>query len=236
MMTPLTLSVTGYASINQKPDLAILCLEINCTASSRTFVSSELQLSCRRLEELLHRFSTAHSPSNNPSGSSDNPPTTDKPIVKNWIMTNLHSSSSAQPAVPKAAQTVFSTCVSYAIFIAEFNALGTFANQVSLLPYIVIKGVRWTVSNSTQKALRAELRKEAVKDALDRAKDYAKGLALSAVWPVEVREIQWGSSDDEVSEMKKTRGSVSDHASVDLGFGSGEVVLSARVECKFEAE
>jgi uncharacterized protein YggE len=188
MTTPLTISVTGTALISKKPELALLSVEICCTGSSRSFVSSEVQLSCRGLEDLLLKTSVALSSTKNQSIPSGNSSAVEKPIVKHWSMTDIETSShlptDSQGTVLKNTQRSYSTSVSYTIYIAEFSALGTFANQVSMLPYTAIHGVKWTISNTTRKAYEARLRKEAVEDALERAKDYAKALGLSAVWPV----------------------------------------------------
>ncbi|KAI4741537.1 hypothetical protein E4T50_08014 [Aureobasidium sp. EXF-12298] len=242
MTTPLTISVTGLALTSNKPELALLSVEICCTGSSRSFVSSELQLSCRGLEDLLLKTSVVSSSTKNQSMPSGNPSATAKPIVKHWSMTDIHTSShlptDTQGAVLKNAQRSYTTSVSYAIHIAEFGALGTFANQISILPYTSIQGVKWSISSTTCKAHEARLRKEAVEDALESAKDYAKALGLSAVWPVEVKEVQWEKHDVE-TKTKRTRRPVSadtDPASMESFFEPGEVTLSARVDCKFEAE
>lgn len=113
-----------------------------------------------------------------------------------------------------------------------------------MLPYTSIHGVKWTISNTAREAHEARLRKEAVEDALERAKDYAKALGLSAVWPVEVKEVQWENKDIDAKTEAKEKGigkrrSASadpDLLFADSFFEPGEVVLSARVECKFEAE
>jgi uncharacterized protein YggE len=232
MTTPLTISVTGTSLIHKPPDLALLDVEISTTGFSRSFISSEIQLSCRRLEDLLRKSSS----------SSTSTSAVEPPIVKHWTMTNIHTSShlptSPDGAVLKNAQRIYSTTISFTIHIIEFGALGTFANQVALIPYTCIHGVRWMLHSSTRKAFESELRGNAVGDALERAKDYAKGLGLSAVWPVEVREVQWGNNDASVKTTGIGRKGVadSDQGVAGVFLDPVEVVLSVRVECKFEAE
>jgi uncharacterized protein YggE len=77
-----------------------------------------------------------------------------------------------------------------------------------------------------------------VEDALERAKDYAKALGLSAVWPVEVKEVQSRTSDDgaKTKGMRRPVSANLDPAFADFCLEPGEVVLSTRVDCKFEAE
>jgi len=83
----------------------------------------------------------------------------------------------------------------------------------------------------------------AAEDALERAKDYAKALGLTAVWPVEVKEAQWGSHDpnavmkvqEKAMDMRRPV-SDSDPAFADLFFEPEEVTMSSRIDCKFEAE
>jgi uncharacterized protein YggE len=235
MTTTIKISVTGTSLIHKPPDLALLDIEISTTGFSRSFISSEIQLSCRRLEDLLRKSSSS-------SASPVNPPETS--IVKHWAMTNIHTSThlptSPHGAVLKNAQRIYSTTISFTIHIIEFGALGTFASQVALIPYTCIQGVRWKVDGSTRKGCESELRGKAVGDALERAKDYAKGLGLSAVWPVEVREVGWGIEDMDVDVKRKGMGRTgvleSDLAVADVFLDPGEVVLGARVECKFEAE
>jgi uncharacterized protein YggE len=159
-------------------------------------------------------------------------------------MTNIHTSShlptSPDGAVLKNAQRSYATTIAFNIHIVEFGALGTFANQVALIPYTCVHGVRWKINGSTRKAFESELRGNAVGDALERAKDYAKGLGLSAVWPAEVKEVRWGIEDMDVDVKRKGMGRTgvleSDLAVADVFLDPGEVVLGARVECKFEAE
>jgi uncharacterized protein YggE len=234
MTTTIKISVTGTSLIHKPPDLALLDIEISTTGFSRSFISSEIQLSCRRLEDLLRKSSS----------SSVSTSAAETPIVKYWAMTNIHTSShlptSPHGVVLKNAQRIYSTTISFNIHIIEFGALGTFANQVALIPYTCIHGVRWAVHDSTRKVYESELRGKAVGDALEKAKDYAKGLGLSAAWPVEVREVRWGIEDGDVDVKRKGMGRTgvveSDSGMVDVFLDPGEVLLGASVECKFEAE
>jgi hypothetical protein len=234
MTTPLTISVIGTSLIPQKAELALLDVEISTTGLSRSFVSSEVQLSCRRLEDLLRKSSTVASL---PITSSSNnaSPTIEKPIVKHWTMNNIHTSThlptSCNGVVLKNAQRSYTTTISFTIYITEFGALGTFASNVALIPYTSINGVRWGLHGSTRKAFENKLRSLAVEDALERAKDYAKALGLSAVWPVEVKEVRWGCEDGNTKMKGMERLGAADPI-----LESEEVMLSARVECKFEAE
>ncbi|KAI4800919.1 hypothetical protein E4T44_11582 [Aureobasidium sp. EXF-8845] len=234
MTTPSTISVTGTSLLPQKAELALLDVEISTTGFSRSFVSSEVQLSCRRLEDLLRKSSTPASLLTT-SSSNNASPAIEKPIVKHWTMNNIHTSThlptDANGVVLKSTQTSYTTTISFVIHITEFGALGTFASNVVLLPYTSINGVRWRLHDSTRKAHDGRLRSRAVKDALERAKDYAKALGLSAVWPVEVKEVQW--CDDDGDAKRKGPGRV---GVADLFLEPEEVMLSARVECKFEAE
>lgn len=100
-----------------------------------------------------------------------------------------------------------------------------------LIPYTSFNGVRWRLHNSTRKTHDSRLRSLAVEDALERAKDYAKALGLSAVWPVEVKEVQRCDEDGDARTKGPGRVGVAD-----LFLEPEEVILSARVECKFEAE
>jgi uncharacterized protein YggE len=234
MTTPLTISVTGTSLIHKKAELALLDVEICSTGFSRSFVSSEVQLSCRRLEDLLRKSSTA--------ASSASTSAVETPIVKHWAMANIHTSShlptDPNGVVLKNAQRIYSTTISFNIRIIEFGALGTFANQVALIPYTSIHGVRWALHNSTRKVYEIQSRSKAVEDALERAKDYAKALGLSAVWPVEVREVQWGDNDADAKIKGMARPGVVDPTQgfAHVFLNPEEVTLSARVECKFEAE
>lgn len=234
MTTPLTISVTGTSLLPQKAELALLDVEISTTAFSRNFVSSEVQLSCRRLEDLLRKSSAAASL---PTTSSSNNASSavEKPIVKHWTMNNIHTSTylptDANGAVLKNTQRSYTTTISFVIHITEFGALGTFASNVVLIPYTSVNGVRWRLHNSTRKTHDSRLRSLAVEDALERAKDYAKALGLSAVWPVEVKEVQRCDEDGDARTKGPGRVGVAD-----LFLEPEEVILSARVECKFEAE
>jgi uncharacterized protein YggE len=236
MTTPLTISVTGTSLILQKAELALLDVEISTTGFSRSFVSSEVQLSCRRLEDLLRKSSFAATSSTTaPSSLNNATSTVQKPIVKYWTMNNIHTSThlptDASGVVLKNAQRSYTTTISFVIHITEFGALGTFASNVVLIPYTCIKGVRWRLHGSTRKDFESKLRSLAVEDALERAKDYAKALGLSAVWPVEVKEVRWCDEDGDARMKGVRRVGVADPV-----FEPEEVMLSARVDCKFEAE
>jgi uncharacterized protein YggE len=149
----------------------------------------------------------------------------------NNIHTSTHLPTDANGVVLKNTQRSYTTTISFAIYITEFAALGTFASNVALIPYTSINGVRWVLHSSTRKAWESNLRSLAVEDALERSKDYAKALGLSAVWPVEVREVQWGDGDGGARMKGMERLGVAE-----LFFEPEEILLTARVECKFEAE
>ncbi|KAI5209375.1 hypothetical protein E4T38_02401 [Aureobasidium subglaciale] len=195
MVAPLTIAVTGIAIIPKKAERALLDVEISSTGFSRAFISEEVQLSCRRLEDLLRKTSAAN----------DTQIARDSATVAHW--------------------------------------LGTFASQVAVLPYTLIHSVRWALTSTTRQAHESQLRSMAAEDALERAKDYAKALGLSAVWPVEVKEAQWGSHDpnavmkvqEKAMDMRRPV-SDSDPAFADLFFEPEEVTMSTRIDCKFEAE
>ncbi|CAD0086773.1 unnamed protein product [Aureobasidium vineae] len=233
MATPLTISVTGTAIIPQKAERALLDVEIRSSGFSRAFVSEEVQLSCRRLEDLLRKTSSQDA--------------AETAIVAHWSMKAIKTTSQlptdTQGAVLKNAQRVFETAVSFDIRVSDFGRLGSFAAQVAQLPYTEIHSVRWALTSSTRQAYASKLRTMAAEDALERAKDYAKALGLSAVWPVEVRETQWGNHDvDAVMKVQERAMDMrrpvadSDPAFADLFFEPEEVTMSARVDCKFEAE
>lgn len=233
MVTPMSIAVTGIAIIPQKAERALLDVEISSTGFSRAFVSEEVQLSCQRLEDLLRKTSTAQD---------------DKPaIVAHWSMTAIKTTSHLPTdecgAALKNAQRVYSTSVSFDIRVRDFGRLGSFAGQVSTLPYTLIHSVRWALTSSTRQAYESKLRTMAAKDALERAKDYAKALGLSAVWPVEVKEAQWGDHDaNAVMKVQEKAMDMlrpvtdSDPAFADLFFEPEEVTLSTRIDCRFEAE
>lgn len=233
MVTPMSIAVTGIAIIPLKAERALLDVEITSTGFSRAFVTEEVKLSCRRLEDLLRKSSTAQN---------DSPP-----IVAHWSMASLkttsHLPTDAYGTVLKNAQRVYSTSVCFDIRVVDFGKLGSFAGQVSMLPYTLIHSVRWAVTSSTRQAYESKLRTMAAKDALERAKDYAKALGLSAVWPVEVKEAQWGDHDahaatkvqEKAMDMRRTV-TDSDPAFADLFFESEEVTLRTSINCRFEAE
>ncbi|KAI5249374.1 hypothetical protein E4T43_00760 [Aureobasidium subglaciale] len=218
MVAPLTIAVTGIAIIPKKAERALLDVEISSTGFSRAFISEEVQLSCRRLEDLLRKTSAAND-------------------------TQTARDSATYGTVLKNAQRVYSTSVTFDIRIRDFNKLGTFASQVAVLPYTLIHSVRWALTSTTRQAHESQLRSMAAEDALERAKDYAKALGLSAVWPVEVKEAQWGSHDpnavmkvqEKAMDMRRPV-SDSDPAFADLFFEPEEVTMSTRIDCKFEAE
>ncbi|KAG9828391.1 hypothetical protein KCU78_g12707, partial [Aureobasidium melanogenum] len=239
MTTPILISVTGIAIIPKKAERAILDVEICSTGFSRAFVSEEVQLSCQRLEDLLRRTSAQQE---------DIPSTaTGSPIVAHWSMTSIkttsHLPTDERGAVLKNAQRIYSTSVNFDIRLREFSKLGTFASQVSKLPYTWIHNVRWALTSTTRQAYESRLRTMAAKDALGRAKDYAKALGLTAVWPVEVKEAQLGDHDaDAVMNVQEKAMDMrrqvvdSDPAFADLFFEPEEVTMSTRVDCRFEAE
>jgi uncharacterized protein YggE len=149
----------------------------------------------------------------------------------NNIHTSTHVPTDANSVVVKNTQRSYTTTISFIVYITKFAALGTFASSVGLIAYTSINGLRWGLHDSTRKAYDGRLRSLAVEDALERAKDYAKALGLSTVWPVEVREVQWCDEDGD-AKMKGVRR----FGAADPIFEPEEVMLSARVECKFEAE
>ncbi|KAI5259525.1 hypothetical protein E4T42_00192 [Aureobasidium subglaciale] len=237
MVAPLTITVTGIAIIPKKAERALLDVEISSTGFSRAFISEEVQLSCRRLEDLLRKTSAAN----------DTQIARDSATVAHWSMTSMRTTSHLPTdqygTVLKNAQRVYSTSVTFDIRIRDFNKLGTFASQVTVLPYTLIHSVRWALTSTTRQAHESQLRSMAAEDALERAKDYAKALGLSAVWPVEVKEAQWGSHDpnavmkvqEKAMDMRRPV-SDSDPAFADLFFEPEEVTMSTRIDCKFEAE
>lgn len=237
MVVPLTIAVTGKAIIPKKAERALLDVEISSTGFSRVFVSEEVQMSCRRLEELLRKISPAN----------DSDFARESATIAHWSMTSMkttsHLPTDQYGTVLKNAQRIYSTFVSFDIRVRDFSKLGTFANQISILPYTVIHSLRWGLTNTTRRADESMLRTMAAEDALDRAKDYAKALGLAAVWPVEVKEAQWGSHDPSaVMQAQQTaldmRRAVpdSDAAFSDLFFEPEEVTMTTRIDCKFEAE
>ncbi|KAG9650107.1 hypothetical protein KCU64_g9186, partial [Aureobasidium melanogenum] len=240
MVKPISVAVTGIAIMPQKAERALVDVEICSTGFSRAFVSEEVQLSCQRLEDLLRKSSTTQNDHNPNAG-------TEPAIVAHWSMTSITTTSHLPTdecgTALKNAQRIYSTSVCFDIRVREFGKLGTFASQVSRLPYTLIHSVRWALTSTTRQAYESRLRTMAAKDALERAKDYAKALGLTAVWPVEVKEAQWGYHDAS-AVMKVQEKAIdmrrpvvdSDPAFADLFFEPEEVTMSMRIDCKFEAE
>ncbi|KAK6008473.1 hypothetical protein QM012_000376 [Aureobasidium pullulans] len=233
MTTPTTIAVNGIAIIPFKAERALLDVQINSTGFSRSFVSQEVQLSCQRLEDLLRKLSSTQTESPNTVAETA--------IVAHWSMTDIkttsHLPTDEYGTTLKNAQRVYSTSISFNIHIRDFTKLGTFSSQISILPYTSIHNLKWAITNTTKKASEKTLRAAATKDALERAKDYAKALGLSAVWPVEVREVQWGKCDGGAVKkgQERTMGMRTLVADLDPGvrdlvFEPEEVVLSMRLE------
>ncbi|THW72429.1 hypothetical protein D6D19_06512 [Aureobasidium pullulans] len=139
MVAPLTIAVTGIAIIPKRAERALLDVEISATGFSRAFISAEVQLSCRRLEDILRKISPAN----------DSQLARESATIAHWSMTSLkttsHLPTDQYGTVLKNAQRVYSTSVSFDIRIRDFSKLGTFASQVSTLPYTLIHSVRWAL-------------------------------------------------------------------------------------------
>lgn len=250
-MAPFEITVRGTASIPHKAERAIIDVQITHQGNDRSLVVSEVAQSSHQLQALLKDLSASLPPP--PISDPDTEATTTAtgqhspvgalPPLAKWNMdsftTTSHLPRDENHNVIKDAARIYTTTVPFRIQVQDFDALSGLISKLSTsIPHVYVKNIRWTLTESTQKAFESELRRLAAVDAAERAKDYAGALGMSAVKPVHLNEDEYGRSGHVLSDRMYTgRGGPDDESVFDgIEFVPEEIRMEKSVEAKFQAE
>ncbi|KAL2814251.1 hypothetical protein BJX63DRAFT_392558 [Aspergillus granulosus] len=183
-MAPLTIKTTGHAKQTRYPERAVLRLIVKDTGPKPAAVSSNVQTTTARIQNILNGLATAPTPKS-PSGE----PTA--PILK-WSMgpTTTYTFPRSDGSLSKSSTSKhIATSVLFEAEFASFKALGSAATELSSIDFVYPLGIEWRLTDATKEAVAAETRAAACRDAVKKAQDYARGVGKEERCKVEAVEV-----------------------------------------------
>jgi len=175
-MPPLSIRVSGQATITRHPERAVLRVSINTSGDEKESVSIEGTRLFDELDALFKELSPK---------TKYGMATTDAPVTE-FSSTILHVWTH-EPTIDEQKNA---TCVIYAtstfhVTFRDFAKLSEIAKKLDAYSSVEVESIEWHLTESTEKALEYDARKQAMKNAILRAEDYADVIGRKVV-PVEV--------------------------------------------------
>ncbi|KAJ5786650.1 uncharacterized protein N7503_011862 [Penicillium pulvis] len=175
-MPPLSIRVSGQATITRHPERAVLRVSINASGGEKDSVSTEGS----RLHDELNALFKELSPKTKYGTA-----TTDAPVTE-FSSTILHVWTQ-EPAIDERKPATCVNCATstFQVTFRDFGKLDEIAKKLDAYPSVEVESIEWHLTESTEKALEYDARKQAMRNAILRAEDYAEVIGRKVV-PVEV--------------------------------------------------
>ncbi|KAJ5377474.1 uncharacterized protein N7496_004883 [Penicillium cataractarum] len=175
-MEPLIINVNGESSITRLADQGSLRLTVECEGSDLETVSKDVISRSNKLSELFKKLSPK---------SNDGTATADAAVTK-FASTFLRTRNyTIHDKDNKPLRKVYQASMSLTIVFRDITKLSEVVGQLVTYSNVEISAIDWSLSEATQKDLRARMRKEAIHDAIAKANDYAEEVGRE-VYPVEI--------------------------------------------------
>ena len=263
-----SISTWGESTHSHPAQLATLHISVSSEGQSQDVVSEDVAIASLGLRMMLESMAvpslvedaTQRLPLYEETQSTST--TSSKPVSK-WSSSNLSTGSYLQyregPREADAVisrsesraqrtdsqpQKVFTATQTFLASFTDFPSLGPFATTLSIMPYVSINHVSWSLTPATHASLATKSRKEAVGDAVKRASDLADGLMASDVITsrekreircVEIKEEQGRSAGyGNLAMMRSAPGGRSDgDRREELVFEPEEIEVRCGIEATF---
>ena len=127
------------------------------------------------------------------------------------------------------------------IHFGNFSTLGDTAARLSAMPYVLLRGIDWRLTDAKHARLEEEVREQALRNAIERANAYAKIIGREKVTCVKIEDD--GQSGPQHGNLRhRGRGGPNDSASDALSVSVGielaprKVQVNGTVRVEFHAE
>ncbi|KAJ5673417.1 hypothetical protein N7507_002544 [Penicillium longicatenatum] len=171
-MPPLSIRVSGQATITRRPERAVLRVMINASGDDKDSVSTEGTRLFNEVDALFQELSPK---------TKYGTATTDAPVTE-FSSTILHvwGHDDAIHGGKHATRAFYATSISHATF-RDFAKLGEIAKKLDAYPSIEVESIEWRLTESTEKALEYDARKQAMQNAILKAEEYAEVIGRKVV-------------------------------------------------------
>lgn len=175
-MPPLSIRVSGQATITRHPERAVLRVSVNVNGDEKGSVSTE---GARLFNELGALFKELSPKTKYGTAATDAP-------VTEFSSTMLHVWTHEPMIDEMKPATRFSYANStFHVTFRDFGKLSEIAKKLDASPSVEVESIEWHLTESTEKALEYDARKQALQNAIIRAEGYAEVIGRKVV-PVEV--------------------------------------------------
>lgn len=182
-MTPLAISVVGFAVVQHRAERAVIHVSIHDHGISHADVNNNVIGTAKKVQMLLKKMS----PTDDPEAAKHTA------VLTRWSMTDLKTSSNA--GYGSDPKMTYQVSVTFNIRVRDFEKLGTLARRLAEAPLVTISKIAWALTTLTASSSDSRLRKMAAANALQRATDFAEALGLNSVFAISIsQEMDYGES------------------------------------------
>ncbi|GAA1833219.1 SIMPL domain-containing protein [Agromyces salentinus] len=213
---PTTISVHGEAEHRVAPELAAVALSVGASGPDREDVAARTAAAHARLLAGVRELEA--------SGA-----------LERWTSDQLRAwSYRPWSAEGESATIVHQASADVEVVFRDLARVGEWLGEAAASEELTIGGVDWRLSDASRASARESAQRAAVADALDRAAVYASALGLGA--PVIVELSDRGMPPATPVAMRAFKAMASDGGGQPTEFAPQELVISASVDARFEAE
>ncbi|KAJ6110975.1 hypothetical protein N7486_003210 [Penicillium sp. IBT 16267x] len=171
-MPPLSIRVSGQATITRHPERAVLRISINASGDDKESVSTEGTRLFNELDALFKGLSPK---------TKYGMTTTDAPVTE-FSSTILHIWTHEPPNNERnpASRVIYATSTFHVTF-RDFAKLREIAKKLDAYPSVEVESIEWRLTESTEKALEYDARKQAMQNAIIKAEGYAEVIGRKVV-------------------------------------------------------
>jgi len=139
----------------------------------------------------------------------------------------------------------YTASTTFTIKFADFKVLGGVCTDLSILPFVSIRSITWSLTDVTKATLVTQSRRLAVEDAVAKARDFASAVGVLSIRPVEINQDDdgtgvrsgfFGGGGPVMRNLAATPFGQGREESERLSFEPEECEVTCEVRVKFEGE
>lgn len=211
---PISISLEGESSITVAADRATISLRIYSEGAKQDKVADEVRKTADEILSTLRPLAEIAPESSCLGGALPNNVTTTittncskatEPAIVDLSVTAFRSYSFRKPGTFLNYETQYESTIEIQAEFRAFDALGILLAQVSKIPLVNVRSLKWSLDNATRRRLLVQCREQAMVDALDKVHAYVRPLGMDKVRAIRVRESYQRNSDVVMADLSGLR-------------------------------
>ncbi|KAK5047551.1 hypothetical protein LTR84_006648 [Exophiala bonariae] len=203
---PISISLDGESSITVPANRATIVLRIHSEGQNQVKVADEVRKTADEIISTLRPLAQVTSQSQVSDGPINNV-TTEKIEILEAAIVDFSVTSFRSHSYRKTGSFLTSDTPQYEATIGisaefrSFDALGILLAQISKIPFVTIRSLKWTLDATTRRNLLIQCREQAMVDALEKVHAYVRPLGMDKVRAIRVRETYHHNDDVVMADL-----------------------------------